>query len=380
MSRPPGRTGPLAAVILAAGKSTRLPRFKPLLQLGGQSLVARAGSLFRQAGVDEIVVVTGARSGEVAAEALALGLRPVLNPDFEADMFTSVRAGLAALRGGMAGIFVLPVDIPLVRPATLRLLAEAFRSSGAEALLPTFCGAAGHSPLLAARALPKVLAWSGENGLAGALATLNCETLPVADSGILFDVDDDAAFAEAEARLPRLDRASPEEALALLDIHVAGARGLAHGRGVAEVSLALARALNARGAGLDLAMLEAAALVHDIAKGQPQHEQAGARLLADLGFTRTAGIVAAHRDIDPAEVARPAERELVYLADKLVRGPERVGIGQRFQEKLDRFAGDGEACAAILRRLEHALGMQALVERCAGRSLEALLGSAGIKA
>ena len=149
---------------------------------------------------------------------------------------------------------------------------------------------------------------------------------------------------------------------------------------MAEVALALARALNARGAGLDLAMLEAAALVHDIAKGQPQHEQAGARLLADLDFTRTAGIVAAHRDIDPAEVARPAERELVYLADKLVRGPERVGIGQRFQEKLDRFAGDGEACAAIRRRLEHALGMQVLVERCAGRSLEALLGPAGIKA
>ncbi|MDP3428018.1 MAG: nucleotidyltransferase family protein [Humidesulfovibrio sp.] len=385
MSRAPARPrpcphpccqGPLAAVILAAGKSTRLPRFKPLLSLGGQSLVARAASLFRQAGITDIVVVTGARAGDVGAEVSALGLRAVCNADFEDGMFSSVRAGLAALPQGLAGVLVLPVDIPLIRPSTLRLLAERFRLSAAEALLPGFCGEPGHPPLLAAQAIPKVLAWSGEGGLAGALATLECELLPVADAQILFDVDHEASFAEAEARLPRLARASPREALALLEIHKAGARGLAHGRSVAEVALALARALNAGGeggAGLDLELLEAAALLHDIAKGQPQHEEAGARLLADLGLTRTAEIVAAHRDIDPATVAQPTERELVYLADKLVRGPQRVSIARRFQEKLDRFAGDAEAVAAIRRRLEHAQGMQALLERRLGQDLEELL-------
>lgn len=367
------RDGPLAGVILAAGKSTRMRGFKPLLALGGQSLLARAASLFRQAGITEIVAVTGARAGETTAEARALGLRSAFNADFERGMFSSVRAGLAALPDALAGVLVLPVDIPLIRPATLRLLAERFRASESEAILPTFHGESGHPPLLDARAIPKVLAWHGDGGLTGALATLSCATLPVADAQILFDVDDDAAFAEAQARLPRLDRASPREALALLDIHAAGARGLAHGQGVAEVALALARALGERGPALDLELLEAAALVHDIAKGQPEHERAGERLLADLGFTRTAEIVAAHRDIDPAKVARPAERELVYLADKLVRGPQRVDIPLRFQEKLDRFSGDEEACAAIRRRLEHALGMQELVERCAGRRISDIL-------
>jgi len=369
-------------VVLAAGKSTRLPRFKPLLQLGGVSLLARAAHLFRQAGAAEVLVVTGCRADEVAGESLALGLRPVHNPDFEAGMFSSVCAGLAALPAGCAGAFVLPVDIPLVRPATLRALAEGFRGSAAQVLIPTFCGAPGHPPVIAAGAVPQILAWGdqggqgdqrGQRGLSGALATLCCEQLAVADAQVLFDVDDAAAEAEAEARLPRLDRASTQEALALLEIHKAGARGLAHGRGVADVALALALALNRQGAGLDLELLEAAALVHDIAKGQPQHEQAGARLLADLGFTRTADIVAVHRDIDPAGLTRPTERELVYLADKLVRGPQRVGIGRRFQEKLDRFAHDAEATAAIRRRLGHALEMRTLVERCAGQSLEELL-------
>lgn len=367
------RSARLAAVILAAGHSTRLPRFKPLLKLGGQSLLARAASLFRQAGAEEIIVVTGARAGEVAGEARALNVRPVLNADFEAGMFTSVQAGLAALPPDIAATFVLPVDVPLVRPATVRALAERFRQGQAQVLIPTFHGAPGHPPLLNASALPQLLAWGGQGGLAGALSTLPCEPLPVADCQILFDVDDDAACAEAEARLSRLDLASPQEALALLDIHAAGERGLAHGRGVADVALALAQALNVQGAGLDLELVEAAALLHDIAKGQPRHELAGAQLLAALGFTRTADIVAVHRDIDPAGLKRPTERELVYLADKLVRGAQRMGIVQRFQEKLVRFAGDEAACAAITRRLGHALGMRELVERSAGRRLEDIL-------
>ncbi|MDO9632148.1 MAG: NTP transferase domain-containing protein [Humidesulfovibrio sp.] len=366
------RTGPLAAVILAAGKSTRLPHFKPLLKLGGQSLLARATDLFRRAGVEDILAVTGARADEVAAEARALGLRPVHNPDFETGMFSSVRTGLAALPEGLAGVFVLPVDIPLLRPATLRALAEGFRQSQAQVLVPTFRGEPGHPPLLSASVIPHVLGWGGSGGLAGALAGLDCESLPVADAQILFDVDDDTAFAQAEARLARQDLLSPQEALALLDIHNAGERGLAHGRGVARMALALAQALmlNGQGQGLDLELLEGAALAHDLAKGQPQHEQAGAQILADLGFTRTAEIVTVHRDIDPAGLKRPRERELVYLADKLVRGPQRVGIRQRFQEKLDRFAGDEAACAAITHRLGHALDMQRLVERCAGQRLE----------
>lgn len=371
------RTGPLAAVILSAGLSTRLPRFKPLLRLGGASLLARSASLFRQAGVEQCVAVTGCRAEEVAEEARALGLSPVFNPDFESGMFSSVRAGLSALPQGLAGVFVLPVDIPLIRPATLRQLIERFRECSAEVLTPAFCGEPGHPPLISASALPGILAWSGEGGLAGALCALRCEHVPVADSQILFDVDDDAAFAEAEQRLKRLPEPSPQEALALLELHGIGERGLAHGRGVAEAALAMARGLNARGAGLDLELVEAAALLHDIAKGQPHHEEAGAQLLRDLGYAQTADIVAVHRDIDPAGVERPTERELVYLADKLVRGPQRVSIMRRFQEKLERFATDEAACAAIRRRLTHALDMQRLVERCAGQSLEELLKQAG---
>lgn len=205
----------------------------------------------------------------------------------------------------------------------------------------------------------------------GALGQFAPRQVPVADANILFDVDDESAFAEAEVRYARLGIPTAAEALVLLHQHKAGERGLAHGRGVAQAALAIARALNAKGLALDLGLIESAALLHDIAKGQPRHEAAGASLLASLGFGPVAEIVAAHRDIDPAGLAAPSERDIVYLADKLVRGPERIGIARRFQEKLDAFAGNEDACRAIRTRRDHALAMQRLVESRLGCGLGA---------
>lgn len=365
----------LSAIILSAGRSSRLPGFKPLLPLDGMTMLARAANLFRTANVNDIIAVTGYRADEVKDEALRNGIRPVLNPHYEDGMLSSVLAGLAALPLDTDAVFVLPVDMPLLRTETVRALAERMRHTQAQALIPTFHTKPGHPPLLRTMALPRIRDWKGENGLAGALTALDYEEVPVADRHILFDVDDDAAFAEAMTRVTRQDVATPAEALALLDLHDAGERGHAHARGVADVALALGRALNACGYGLDLELIESAALLHDIAKGHSEHEKIGGALLYELGYPHQAAIIAAHRDIDPAGLTRPTERELVYLADKLVRGPKLVGVAQRFQEKLDHFAHDEAACEAIMRRQQHAQEMISLVEKCAKSSLQKILSS-----
>ncbi len=396
----------LAAVILAAGLSSRLGEFKPLARLGAEpeggsggsdeTLLGRAARLFRQAGVTDILAVAGHRAPETQAEAQRLGIACVINPAYAEGMFTSALAGLRALASRQPGpdaVFLLPVDIPLVRPHTLRLLEERLAAMCAETpakppavLHPVFAGQRGHPPLLLARHLPEVLAWSGRNGLRGALEDLERRhgalDVPVADENIHFDVDDQPALAEARRRLARRGIPTPEEALALLRLHDAGQRGHAHACGVADAALVLARALNAQGAQLDLTLTEAAALLHDIAKGQPKHEAAGAALLDALGFHRAARIVAAHRDSAPqggqpdagqSGSAPLTEGELVYFADKLVQGSTLVPVRARFQQKLDLFAHDPEASAAIRRRLANALAMQQRIEAAAHQPLHALL-------
>lgn len=371
------------AVVLAAGRSTRLGEFKPLLRLGGRTLLERAAALLRAAGVEQIMAVAGHRAEEVAAEAARLGLGCARNPDSEGDMLSSVRAGLEGLAAGPDTFFLLPVDVPLVRPHSLRLLLERHGADRADVLHPVFGGLRGHPPLVAARRVPDLLAWRGAGGLRGALEALGqAKDVPVADRNIHFDLDTPEDLAEARLRAAREDIPAPAEAEALLALHGGGEHGLAHGRGVAGVALALALALvrtpDARGAALDLELVESAALLHDIAKGQPGHEQAGAALLEGLGYGPVARIVAAHRDIAPpaqGEAPQLTERELVYLADKLVQGGTRVSLERRFGQKLERFAHDAGATAAIRRRLANALHMLRRVEAAAGARLEAILGA-----
>jgi molybdenum cofactor cytidylyltransferase len=83
-----------AAVILAAGYSSRIGGFKPLMELGGQSLMVRCVGIFRGAGIKNIVAVTGHRHPEVEAEAARLGLIAIHNPDYDRGMFSPPLPGM----------------------------------------------------------------------------------------------------------------------------------------------------------------------------------------------------------------------------------------------------------------------------------------------
>lgn len=403
---------PVVGVVLAAGASSRMaPGFKPLLDLYGASVLARCVETFRQAGVSDVLVVTGHRADEVAAEATRLGAATVHNPAWrEGGMFSSVRAGLGAVVGrgdetaefggaagrGGAGVLLLPVDAALVRPLTVRLLLEHAAAHPDRVLMPVFDGQWGHPPLLHASVLPIILADSGEGGLRGALHRLGAHALQevsVPDRFILRDMDTPDDYHAACADWPTRDVPTPQEARVLLAVRAISPGGIAHAEGVAAVAVRLADGLNAAltmagqdsvsggpsGTGarldseLDSALTEAAALLHDIAKGQPRHEAAGGALLRELGFSGVAGIVSAHRDTTLADDQPLSEREVVYFADKLVRCHTVVDVKSRFGEKLAQWRHDPEAAAAIEGRMRRALALRARIERQAGRPLADIL-------
>ena len=156
-----------AVLILAAGIASRMGAAKALLSLpslpeGGRCSALRGlVSLYRSLGVENVVIVSGFHAEVVEAEALALGLSAVRNPDPQRGMFSSVQAGVEALvKGGFEGqFFVQPVDVPLVRPLTIRTLLDAAGQEEADqaadlavcgkaepmsVLVPTFDGQEGH--------------------------------------------------------------------------------------------------------------------------------------------------------------------------------------------------------------------------------------------
>ena len=118
-----------------------------------------------------------------------------------------------------------------------------------------------------------------------------------------------------------------------------------HSELVTEVALLIARRLNSCGQHLDLALVEAGALLHDITKTmsiktRENHAQTGSELLVSLGYPAVANIVLQHVRLDPGmcDPDGVTEAEVVNYADKRVRHEEVVDIEERFRDVKDRYA------------------------------------------
>lgn len=366
------------AVVLSAGFSSRMDGFKPLYRLGDDSALAGVIGCFKEAGAREVLVVCGHNAEMVRAEAEKHKARPVFNPDFAEGMFTSVQAGAKALEPGADAFFVLPVDIPLVRSATVRRIWDDFLENKAGIIHPVFAGERGHPPLLAASLAGDIVSWSGEMGLRGLLEHAEAgeavvREIQVADHGTILDMDTEDDY----RRLSRMRRDIPDaaECAALLELAGTPEPTVLHGRAVARVAMAMARAINRnrdQDHKLDLELIERAGQLHDIAKGHKRHETRGAQFVSDMGFPVLYKAIACHRDIPPEPGRDLDEACLVFMADKVVKGERLVTVHERYGMVLQYHGHIPEAREAIERRLSNGLAMFELVERAVGEDLMGL--------
>ena len=208
-------------------------------------------------------------------------------------------------------------------------------------------------------------------------AAEGCE-VAVADEGILFDLDTPEDYREACTRHAKSDIPTPAECGALMKMHFGDqAPVIDHCRAVARIALRLATALNRAGCLLDPGLVQAASLVHDIAKGSPGHADAGARLLTDLGFPRVGDIIREHMDLKNTASGPLEGKEVVYLADKLIQGHRSVDLNTRFDDKLKRHGDDPTKHAAISRRRDQALAVKARIDAQLGHPLQTVLEGPG---
>lgn len=146
------RTGPIAAVLLAAGSSARMGTNKLLLPLGGESLLRRAVRRASEAGLDPLVVVLGHDAGRVSGELAGFACRTVLNPDWALGKSASVRAGIASVPLEAVAAVVILADMPLVTAAMLGELARVYRQGSAPIVASRY-GDVHAPPMLYDRAL-----------------------------------------------------------------------------------------------------------------------------------------------------------------------------------------------------------------------------------
>ncbi|NVO00501.1 MAG: NTP transferase domain-containing protein [Geobacteraceae bacterium] len=365
-------TQPLTAIILAAGYSSRMGAFKPLLSFGGTTVLERSIELFRSAGIIDIRVVIGHRGNDLLPLLKRLNVQPLLNDHYREGMFTSVLTAAVSLTPENGAFFLLPVDIPLVKRETVELLARSFEKSGKGILYPTCRGDRGHPPLIATTYREEIMAWDGYGGLKSLLmrheadaAVIECE-----DEGILLDMDTPEDYEQLRDLLESTAHPSRQtcEQL-LLERFAADSPVVRHCRAVAHLALLMAVRLNDCGSRFNTVLIKAAALLHDLAKGERCHATVGSEILRGMGYSAVADLIAVHMDLPHVCDNSIDAADLIFLADKLMQSDRFVPLKIRFERQLERHGDNLQIQAIVTRRYENALTIQKRVESIIGASL-----------
>ena len=185
---------PVAAILLAAGRSRRMGAFKPLLPFGAQTVIETCVNNLLAAGCDEVVVVLGHRAEEVRAALAHLPVSFALNDEAGSEMGVSIARGVEALTGddGAAGAVLIALgDQPAVTAKEIESIVAAHRRTGARLVVPVWRGRGGHPVLVSASLRASLLMLDAERGLRALFDAHAGEVLrlPVESEYIARDMD-----------------------------------------------------------------------------------------------------------------------------------------------------------------------------------------------
>lgn len=159
----------IAAIVLAAGASTRLGSPKQLQKLGNETLLERAVGMAREAGCSPVIVVLGAEYEQVLKHSALGDVVPVINHEWAEGMGSSIRLGVRTC-GLVAkytrGLLVMTCDQPAVTSAHLGLLMEGQREKASR-----YAGRNGVPAFFPARHFGKLMALGGKVGARELLAS-----------------------------------------------------------------------------------------------------------------------------------------------------------------------------------------------------------------
>lgn len=184
----------VSAVVLAAGRSTRMGEAKQLLRLGGRSMLEKTLENVRASGFNEVVLVLGFGAEAIRREvrnSLLDGVRVVVNEHYVSGMAGSLRVGLAAVSSAMDAALIVLADQPFVRAETMARIIEAYRESGSKVVVPRYRGQRGNPVLLDRSLFPEAMSLEGDVGCRAIFAKHSDEMayVEVDDPAILMDID-----------------------------------------------------------------------------------------------------------------------------------------------------------------------------------------------
>ncbi|MGC8549536.1 MAG: nucleotidyltransferase family protein [Acidobacteriaceae bacterium] len=195
-----GKAPQLAAIVLAAGASTRLGRPKQLVAFCGKSLLRRAAEAALASGASPVVIVLGDKVDQLRLELAGLPVLSVINPDWQQGMGSSMRCGVDALRvaaPSLNALLCMVCDQPRITEVHLRTLWERYAASG-KVVAVRHGTRPGVPAIFPAKYLPDLAGITGDKGARSLLGRLSGEEIE------LFDLPEAAFDLDTPADLHRL--------------------------------------------------------------------------------------------------------------------------------------------------------------------------------
>jgi molybdenum cofactor cytidylyltransferase len=201
--RPTDKAGKVQAVLLAAGRSTRMGKENKLLSpIAGKPMVAGIVAMLKQCPLDGMVIVLGHQAEKLRQALPSRGLNFVENKQFRTGMASSIRSGVAALDDSVDAALIMLADMPQVQPRTIAGLIDALNpEEGRTIALPRYRGKRGNPVLFARQHFEELLALDGDEGAKKLLVSHAAAIIEVAvdDPGVLVDVDTREMLRDLEA-------------------------------------------------------------------------------------------------------------------------------------------------------------------------------------
>jgi molybdenum cofactor cytidylyltransferase len=190
----------VAAVILAAGGSSRLGQPKQLLVFRGETLIRRAVRAAAEAGCDPMIVVVGDLGDAIRRELQSISTIISENPEWERGLGTSIRRGLKELADSIEAVVLLTCDQPLLEATLIAELIAAHEKTRKPIIASSYANTIGVPALFDRSCFAALLALPDDSGAKMLMTTRPNDVAAVGFEQGAIDIDTPEDFERLTAK------------------------------------------------------------------------------------------------------------------------------------------------------------------------------------
>ena len=196
----------ISAIILAAGKSTRMGKSKLLMDWNGKTILEQTIDNYLGSAVNEVVIVLGHESYELQKFIGERDVITVINPQYTKGMSTSIVTGMNFLSVQTQGVILALADQPTVGSNTINNLIDAFKTREKGIIIPVYYERRGNPVMFDIKYRKELLELTGDSGAREVVERHPEDVAEIfAEEEVMEDIDTEKDYTALKNRLKRAD-------------------------------------------------------------------------------------------------------------------------------------------------------------------------------